>query len=120
MARKRKISVTSIDAMEGHREVQFDSDHNGVGVVKVATTIKAFFESITGTASDPTNTVINGATTQSKPLLAKVLTDIASQVPRLGEDISLIHSLADTTLLDGGIVDDRQYQVCYSRSMCPN
>ncbi|KIV87049.1 hypothetical protein PV11_02620 [Exophiala sideris] len=110
MARKRKISATSIDAMEGSRELQFASDHNGVGV-KVASTVKAFFESIAGTGSDPTNTVINGATIQSRPFLARMLADIASQVPRLGGDISLIHSLADTTLFDGGIVDDRKYQM---------
>ena len=73
--------------------------------------IKGFFESIAGSGSDPTNPVVNGASVESRPLLARLLADIASQAPRLGENAALIHSLVDTRLFDGGLVDDRQYQV---------
>ncbi|KAG9780764.1 heme peroxidase, partial [Aureobasidium melanogenum] len=73
--------------------------------------IKGFFESIAGSGSDPTNPVINGASVESRPLLARLLADIASQAPRLGENAALIHSLVDTRLFDGGLVDDRQYQM---------
>lgn len=78
---------------------------------KVTSTVKAFFETIAGSGSNPTNPVINGATIQSRPFLARILADIASQAPRLGQNIGLINSLVDTTLFDGGIVDDRNYQV---------
>ncbi len=110
MARKRKLSATSLDAMDGSRNLPFHPDDEVSGS-KISGTIKAFFESIAGSAPDPTNPVINGASVQSRPFLARVLADTASQAPRIGENIGLIHSLVDTTLFDGGLVDDRQYQV---------
>src|ERR1700761_3016930 len=110
MARKRKLSSTSIRATDGSRDHSFDMG-DIVTESSITSTIKGFFESIAGSAPDPTNTVINGATVQSKPFLARILADVASQAPRLGENIGLIHSLVDTTLFDGGLVDDRQYQV---------
>ena len=78
---------------------------------KLTRTIRGFFESISSSTPDPTDPVINGATVQSRPLLARLLADIASQAPRLGQNIGLIHSLVDTKFFDGGLVDDRQYQV---------
>lgn len=111
MALKRKLSATSVSAMDTSRYSAFDREDNGTGV-RITSTVKAFFESIAGSAPDPTNPVINGASVQSRPFLARVLADIASQAPRLGENIGLIHSLVDTKLFDGGLVDDRQYQVC--------
>ncbi|EXJ55141.1 hypothetical protein A1O7_08066 [Cladophialophora yegresii CBS 114405] len=110
MVRKRKLSSTSISAMNGSRDHPSDLDPVHTEF-KITSTIKGFFESIAGSGPDPTNTVINGATVQSKPLLARVLADIASQAPRIGENLGLIHSLVDTTLFDGGLVDDRQYQM---------
>ncbi|ETI20690.1 hypothetical protein G647_07032 [Cladophialophora carrionii CBS 160.54] len=110
MARKRKLSSTSAGAMDGLRDHPFDLDSVHTES-KITSTIKSFFESIAGSGPDPTNTVINGATVQSKPFLARVLADIASQAPRIGENLGLIHSLVDTTLFDGGLVDDRQYQM---------
>ena len=110
MARKRKLSSTSIGDMGSLHGNSFDADA-ARAESKITSTIKGFFESITGSAPDPTNTVINGATIQSKPFLARVLADIASQGSRIGDNIGLIHSLVDTTLFDGGLVDDRQYQV---------
>ncbi|KIW60956.1 hypothetical protein PV05_01130 [Exophiala xenobiotica] len=110
MARKRKLSATSVSAMDTSRYSAFDREDNGTGV-RITSTVKAFFESIAGSAPDPTNPVINGASVQSRPFLARVLADIASQAPRLGENIGLIHSLVDTKLFDGGLVDDRQYQM---------
>jgi hypothetical protein len=111
MARKRKLSSTSIDAMDGGDRVSNGHAPGPAAESKLTSTIKSFFESIAGSGSDPTNTVVNGATIQSKPLLARVLADIASQAPRIGENLGLVHSLVDTTLFDGGLVDDRQYQV---------
>ncbi|EXJ92051.1 hypothetical protein A1O3_00601 [Capronia epimyces CBS 606.96] len=96
--------------MDGPRDVQFGSDDEASGS-KFTSTIKSFFERIAGSGSDPTNPVINGASIQSRPLLARLFADIASQAPRISENIGLIHSLVDTTLFDGGIVDDRQYQM---------
>jgi hypothetical protein len=87
-------------------------DLNGQGPSsRIANSVRGFFESIAGSGSDPTNPVINGASVQERPFLARILADIASQAPRLGENLGLIHSLVDTKFLDGGIVDDRQYQV---------
>ena len=96
--------------MDGSRDRSFGFE-DAQAESKVTSSIKAFFESIAGSSPDPTNTVINGTTVQSKPFLARVLADIASQAPRIGENLGLIHSLVDTTLFDGGLVDDRQYQV---------
>ncbi|KAJ9612991.1 hypothetical protein H2200_002932 [Cladophialophora chaetospira] len=111
MARKRKLSSSSINnAMDGSHDRSFDFG-DAHAESKITSTIKGFFESIAGSGADPTNTVINGATVQSKPFLARVLADIASQAPRIGENLGLIQSLVDTTLFDGGLVDDRQYQM---------
>ena len=85
--------------------------NDGGAVPAITSTIRSFFESIAGSTSDPTNPVVNGTTAKSAPFLARLLADIASQAPRLGENVALIHSLVDTKLFDGGIVDDRQYQV---------
>ncbi|KIW81777.1 hypothetical protein Z517_04803 [Fonsecaea pedrosoi CBS 271.37] len=110
MARKRKISSTSLNAMDGSREFpsSLGDDYTGS---RISTTIRSFFESIAGSNSASTSTVINGATVQSRPLLARVLADVASQAPRIGENLGLLGSLVDTTLFDGGLVDDRQYQM---------
>ncbi|KIW18357.1 hypothetical protein PV08_02645 [Exophiala spinifera] len=110
MSRKRKLSATSINTMETSNDLFLGDGEKGARA-KVTSTVKAFFENIAGSGTDPTNPVINGASVQSRPFLARVLADIASQAPRLGENIGLIHSLVDTTLFDGGIVDDRQYQM---------
>lgn len=96
--------------MDGSRDLSFDAG-GAHPESKITYSIKSFFESIAGSTPDPTNPVINGATVQSKPFLARMLADIASQAPRIGENVGLIHSLVDTTLFDGGLVDDRQYQV---------
>lgn len=96
--------------MEASSDLLLDEVDNRTHA-KLTSTVKAFFETIAGSGPDPTNPVINGASVQSRPFLARVFADIASQAPRLGENIGLIHSLVDTTLFDGGIVDDRQYQV---------
>lgn len=114
MARKRKLSATSINAMDASRDAPSHADDHEAGS-RIASSIKSFFESIAGSAPDATNTVINGASVQQRPFLARLFADIASQAPRLGQDVGLIHSLVDTTLFDGGIVDDRQYQVCPPR-----
>ena len=111
MTRKRKLSSTSIDAMAGSRDAPFEQDGEPT-TSRFTNTIKGLFETFAGSSPDPTNPVINGASVQSRPFLARVLADIASQAPRLGENIGLIHSLVDTKLFDGGLVDDRQYQVC--------
>ena len=111
MARKRRLSATSINAMDGSRDLPFDSDDEPAGS-RISSAIRGFFESIAGSTPDPTNPVINGTSVQQRPFLARLLADIASQAPRLGENIGLIHSLVDTKLFDGGVVDDRQYQVC--------
>lgn len=95
--------------MPSAQEFQYDQDGESAAS-KLTSTIRGLFESIAGSSPDPTNPVINGASVQSRPFLARVLADIASQAPRLGENIGLIHSLVDTKLFDGGMVDDRKYQ----------
>ncbi|EXJ93786.1 hypothetical protein A1O1_02179 [Capronia coronata CBS 617.96] len=96
--------------MDGPRDLLLDSDE-GVAGSRITGAIRGFFESIAGSGTDPSNPVINGASVQARPFLARLLADVASQAPRLGENIGLIHSLVDTTLFDGGLVDDRQYQM---------
>jgi hypothetical protein len=110
MARKRKLSSTSINNM-GDARTPDAPIRDAHSESRITSTIRGFFESIAGSGSDPTNSVINGTTVQQRPFLARILADIASQAPRIGQNIGLIQSLADTTLFDGGIVDDRQYQM---------
>ncbi|KAK5938503.1 hypothetical protein PMZ80_009474 [Knufia obscura] len=73
--------------------------------------LKGLFEKVAGRAPDPTYPVINGATAPPKPVLKDLIADVASQSGRWLSDVGLIGSLADTKLLDGGMVDDRKYQM---------
>lgn len=78
----------------------------------MAKAVRGFFHRIAGSNTpDLTNPVINGTTTPETPFLTRLVADIESQKDRLGADAGLLSSLAHTTLLDGGIVDDRKYQV---------
>ncbi|KAK5077874.1 hypothetical protein LTR64_003725 [Lithohypha guttulata] len=73
--------------------------------------LKGIFEKVAGKAPDPTYPVINGATSNSRPVLKGFISDIASQSGRWVSDVGLIGSFADTKLFDGGVVDDRNYQM---------
>jgi len=86
-----------------------------LNLANLTRSVKCLFERVAGSGlPDPTNPVINGATTTSKPFLRNLLADIVSQGSRLGENIGLVASLADTKLFDGGIVDDSKYEVSWS------
>ena len=96
--------------MDGHEQAKESGADSGIAALTRG--VKKFVEGVaSGGAPDPTDPVINPTTTPSKPLLSRLIADIVSQVPRFGEDAGLVTSLVDTTLFDGGIVDDRQYQV---------
>lgn len=118
---KRKLSPDPDDEMAYSKQFNVEKRHASAQS-SFSDTIKGFFESIAGNASNSANPVINGATVKSKPLLARVIADLASQAPRLGENAALFQSLIDTKLFDGGLVDDRQYQVSLrtmtSRTRC--
>lgn len=73
--------------------------------------LKGLFEKVAGKKPDPTYPVINGATVPPKPVLKDLLADLASQSGRWVSNIGLVGSLADTKWMDGGIVDDRKYQM---------
>lgn len=73
--------------------------------------LKGIFEKVRGPTPDPTYPVLNGATTSSKPVLKNIIADIASQSGRWASNVGLVGSFADTKLLDGGMVDDRKYQM---------
>lgn len=77
----------------------------------ISTFLKGLFEKVAGKKSDPTYPVINGATSSRKPIVKNLIADIASQSGRWISDVGLIGSLADTKLLDGGVVDDKKYQM---------
>ena len=66
-----------------------------------------------GSSSQPTSIdpVINPATPQHRSFLRNLISDLASQGSRVGDDVALIASIADTKLFQGGLVDDRKYQV---------
>ena len=66
-----------------------------------------------GGSSQPTSIdpVINPATPQHRSFLRNLISDLASQGSRVGDDVALIASIADTKLFQGGLVDDRKYQV---------
>ena len=73
--------------------------------------LKGILEKVGGTKPDPTYPVLNGATKPATPALKGMIADIASQGGRWISDVGLIGSLADTKLFDGGVVDDRKYQM---------
>ncbi|KAJ9651806.1 hypothetical protein H2198_008931 [Neophaeococcomyces mojaviensis] len=77
----------------------------------IAHFLKGLFDKVVGAQPDPTYPVINGATVPPKPVFKNLIADIASQSGRWTSDIGLLSSLADTKLLDGGVVDDRKYQM---------
>lgn len=60
---------------------------------------------------DPSNPVINGASGGQRSWLRNLIADIATQVPRIGANVDLLSSIADTKIFDGSIVNDRDYQV---------
>lgn len=73
--------------------------------------LRGIFEKVVGSTPDPTYPVINGATAPPKAVLKDLIADIKSQSGRFATNIGLISSLADTQLFDGGVVDDRKYQL---------
>lgn len=73
--------------------------------------LKGLFARVAGSPPDPSYPVINGATAPPKPVLKNLISDIASQSGRWVSDIGLIGSLADTKIFDGGMADDRKYQM---------
>lgn len=72
---------------------------------------KGLFEKVVGRKPDPTYPVINGATPPPRPVLKDLLADFASQSGRWATNFGFLTSLTDTKLLDGGVVDDRKYQL---------
>lgn len=72
---------------------------------------KGLFERVAGRTPDPTYPVINGATPPPRPVLKDLLSDFASQSGRWASNFGFLSSLTDTKLFDGGVVDDRKYQL---------
>jgi hypothetical protein len=64
--------------------------------------------------------VINPATPPTTPnffsTASKAFTTLRTQFPRFSEDLSLIHSLAKTKFLAGGVVDDKNDEVSVTQT----
>lgn len=80
--------------------------------------VRHLFERVAGSGKPKASyPVINGATAPPKAMLRGIISDLASQSGRWGANFGLLASLADTNFLDGGLVDDKKYQVsdCLAR-----
>lgn len=111
--RKRKLSASFLE-VESSREISSIAAPPSPEskLANLTRSVRGIIERITSNGSpDPTNTVINGATTQSKPFLRNLFKDLQSQGSRLGENLGLVSSIADAAIFNGGLSDDRQYQV---------
>lgn len=113
-SRKRKLSTASLEvptdrgrSPPGRRS---PSPNPASGFATLANAVKGLFSS----SEDPTDPVINGAsdTAKPKPWIGDAIRDVVSQRGRLQDNISLFSSFVDTSLFDGGYVDDKKYQVC--------
>lgn len=72
---------------------------------------KDLFDKVAGRSPDPSYPVINGATPSPRPMLKDLYSSLASQSGRWASNFGLLGSLSDTKFLDGGVVDDRKYQM---------
>src|SRR5271168_126439 len=103
-SKKRKLSADHGNAEKSRRAPES-------GLANISRSLRGLINSLTGSgASDPTNPVVNGATPPPKQFLRGLLSDVASQGGRLTQNLGLLASLAESTLFDGGLLDDKQYQ----------
>lgn len=78
--------------------------------------LRGLVEKAPGTQPDPTNPVLNGPSAATdKPWLKGLLADLATQLPRANADIGLVASIFNSKIFDGGLVNDRTYQVNCAR-----
>ena len=109
MSKKRKLSVTeeSGDALDAP---QTPTKSPEPALASFGRNVKRMFTSSTanGAAVSP---VINGATPSPRNFLKNLISDVASQAPRINENFGLLTSLAETKVLKGGLIDDKQYQI---------
>lgn len=77
----------------------------------IAHLFRTLLHRLTDAQPDLTNPVINGATQLPKPVLKRLMQEIASQADRWTSNMALTTSTVGTKLLDGGVVDDRKYQM---------
>ena len=113
-SKKRKLASTDLD-----RDNPASPSRNPApesGLANLSRSMAGLLSKLTGggSSSQPTSIdpVINGATGQHRSFLRNLISDLASQAPRVGDDAALIASIADTKLFQGGLADDRKYQVC--------
>lgn len=79
---------------------------------EVSRGLRGLVEKFSGAEPDPSNPVINGPSAPTdKPWLRGLLADLATQLPRANADIGLIASIVNSKIFDGGLVNDRTYQV---------
>ena len=65
------------------------------------------------TGNESSDGIVNGTSPPKKSMISRLIRDLTSQRGRLGADFDLLSSLRDAEL-NGGMVDDRKYQVCTS------
>jgi hypothetical protein len=123
--RKRKLSQSSIPVAEEPRKtretLQIPEESRKVrersaspgrdvsGLATIANAVKGLFSR----TPDPTQTIIGGASEVlvPKPVIGDFIKGVSSQAGRIGDNVGLISSFADTALFHGGYVDDKKYQV---------
>lgn len=103
---KRTAEQAGFSAGSNRMAQQPISDHETISEF-----FKALLEKVAGKTPDPTYPVINGATPVTRPVLKDLYSSIASQSGRWASNLGLLGSLSDTKFLDGGVVDDRKYQM---------
>lgn len=113
-AKKRKLSSDGLapPSPPGDMYIFQRSPSPESGLAKWSCNIRGMFSNIGG--GDQTREVINGATPEPSSFLStasNAFSTLSSQLPRLPEDVGLLTSIARTKLFNGGVVDDKRYEV---------
>jgi hypothetical protein len=110
-AKKRKLSPEGL-APPSEMHIFQRSPSPESGLANWSRGIRGIFSNIGG--ADQTSEVINGATPEPSNFFStasSALSTIGSQLPRLPENIGLLASIARTKFFNGGIVNDKHYEV---------
>lgn len=112
MAKKRKHSSSHVVVEEPREAPSIRTPPPPPESSSWSKSIRGVIGSITGSGNDfEISPVVNGATPAPRHFLSKLLSDVKSQGGRFTENFGLLASLAETTLFEGGLADDRKYQV---------
>ncbi len=110
-AKKRKVSSDGLAPPKMHIFQRSPSPESAIA--NWSRGVRGIFSNIGGAGQ--TNEVVNGATPEPSNFFStasSAFSTLGSQLPRLSEDVGLLASIARTKLFNGGLVNDKNYEVC--------